>query len=182
MSVTLQPLSPASPLLADVEALMRQAFPEAERRPEVEFRRLLAKDSRLQVYALLRADIFVGLLTCWRLDRFTYVEHLATCPSVRGGGLGAEALNALKTAAPGPLVLEVEPPVDELTRRRVGFYRRNGFRLWADSAYRQPSYGPGRPTLDLLLMVCGDLDERTDFDEVRRRLHTGPYGLSAPLL
>lgn len=180
--MTLEPITTASPHFAAVEALMARAFPPAERRLEDAFRRLTDEEPRFVCNALLHEGRFAGLLTYWRLERLTYVEHLATLPAVRGKGLGARALETLKAAAPGALVLEVEPPTDELTRRRIGFYRRNGFTLWADSPYRQPSYGPGRPPVDLLLMVCGDLDETTDFAEVRRRIHTGPYGLSAPLL
>ena len=35
--------------------------------------------------------------------------------------------------------LEVEPAEDELTARRVAFYRRNGYRI-VDRSYVQPSY------------------------------------------
>lgn len=161
---------------------MRQAFPPEERRPEACFRRLADEEPRFGCHAVLCEGRLAGLLTCWRLDDMVYIEHLATLPALRGGGLGARALEALKADCSSAIVLEVEPPVDELTCRRIGFYRRNGFTLWAGSPYRQPPYGPGLPPVDLLLMVCGPLDESADFGRVRRLLHTVVYGLSAPLV
>ena len=35
-------------------------------------------------------------------------------------------------------------PEDEMAVRRIGFYRRNGFHLWDNVPYLQPSYGEGR--------------------------------------
>ncbi len=176
-------LTTRHPLYAEAEALMEQAFPPDERRPKEKQRYVTDHDPRFRPCALVRDGEFIGLLTYWELDGLIYVEHLATRPELRGGGLGAAALEALKAKAGGvPIVLEVEPPADELTRRRIGFYQRQGFTLWADSPYLQPAYAPGQGTPSLLLMVCGHLDEKADFDRVRRTLHCGPYGLGVPLL
>ncbi len=167
----------------EVEALMELAFPPDERRPKDKQRFLTDEEPRFFPCALVRDSEFLGLLTYWELDGLIYVEHLAMLPELRGGGLGGAALEVLKAKAGGvPLVLEVEPPTDDLTRRRISFYRRQGFTLWADSPYLQPAYAPGQGTPSLLLMVYGRLDEKADFERVRRILHCGPYGLEVPLL
>jgi hypothetical protein len=65
-------------------------------------------------------------------------------------------LNAWLEAKGKPVALEVELPTDALTRRRVGFYERNGFVLHGDFEYLQPPYKPGDDELPLKLMTHGE--------------------------
>ncbi len=155
---------------------MEIAFPPEERRPVETQRQKALTEADFRVYALTDGGCFVGLLTCWTLPGFVYVEHFAMLPCERGRGLGRKALQALFAAVSGPVVLEVEPPADELTSRRVDFYRRSGFVLWTDNAYLQPPYRKGDSPFPLCLMVHGALDSGRDFPRVRRLIHTRVYG------
>lgn len=175
------PIDIRHPFYGQVERLMEQAFPFEERRCPEDQRRVAETDPRLTVNALVSENRFVGLLTYWKLDGMMYVEHLATLPEVRGGGMGRRVMEKLTGCSDVPVVLEVEPPVDELTRRRVDFYRRCGFVLWEKRRYLQPSYHSGSGSLPLQLMVYGGLDESLDFDRVRACIHTSAYGLNTPL-
>lgn len=124
------------------------AFPPEERRP---VDKMPPADPAFNFYAVGDA----GLLTAWEFPDFTYVEHFAVYPHMRGSGIGSEALAALN----GTVVLEVEPPeTGEMARRRIAFYERNGFRL-LDVDYLQPPYSPGLPSVPLRLMVRGDLPD-----------------------
>ncbi len=128
-------------------SLYCRAFPEEERRepanalcPHGDFRPgLLTQDDRL-----------LGILFFWENPEFIYLEHFAMMPQLRGQGLGAGAL-ALLQAMGKPIILEIEPPVDELTCRRKGFYRRNGFQEcpWP---HIQPKYRPTDAELSLALL------------------------------
>ena len=69
---------------------------------------------------------FAGLLMLWEGPGFTYVEHFAIQPELRGSGLGGRVMEKLMGQGK-PVVLEIDPPVDETARRREGFYRRVGF-------------------------------------------------------
>ena len=54
------------------------------------------------------------------------MEHFAIAPELRGGGVGARALAEL--CGQGiPVILEIDPPVDEISIRRQHFYERCGF-------------------------------------------------------
>lgn len=68
-------------------------------------------------------ETFVGILLHWEEEGFSYVEHFATDPALRGQGLGARALELLNSRGKS-VVLEIDPPVDELSIRRKGFYQR----------------------------------------------------------
>ena len=76
-----------------------------------------------------------------------------------------------------PFVLEVEMPADDLSRRRIAFYERNGFTLWRDCAYMQPPYRPEDAPLPMLLMVKGNLSPEEDFQRVKQTIHREVYGV-----
>lgn len=142
-------------------ALMEAAFPADERREEDDLRALIDGNPLFAFNVVLSGGERVGLMTTWNFGKFIYVEHFATEPTVRGGGIGAAALRELTSAADLPIVLEVEPPAQsDEARRRVGFYERAGFTLW-QTPYTQPPYGAEKKPLPMDLMAHG-LEETPD--------------------
>jgi len=176
------PIGTDHPYYAETERLLERAFPPEERRLQADQRRIAASDPRMEVDALVHGQRFIGLMTCWHLERILYVEHLATLPELRGTGLGTAALRLLLARATTPVVLEVELPTDEYARRRIEFYRRNEFVLWERQSYLQPPYRAGTDPLPMRLMVYGALDETRDFDWIRRTIHCAAYGCAEPLV
>ncbi len=103
-----------------------------------------------------------------------YIEHFAVAPAYRNAGLGRKMLQALLSGTKKRVCLEVEPPQDELTRRRIAFYERNGF-LYHEYPYTQPSISAGRSPIPLRIMATQPLSEEA-FCEVRERLYREVYG------
>lgn len=183
---------------AAVEELMLSAFPPEERREVMQQRQVAGVRPEFRCRVALREGTMAGFVTTWDFDTFLYVEHLAVCERLRGQGVGASILRQLQ-AEGRPIVLEVEPPTEypdgidieknnekandslavprSIAARRVAFYQRLGFCLWAGSAYLQPPYAPGKPAVPLLLMAWGGLDERRHFPAVERTLHSRVYGV-----
>lgn len=162
---------------ARAEQLFERAFPPEERRTLGHQRRVTDENAHFTTFALYSEDRFAGLLTCWQGPGFVYVEHFATAPEVRGQGIGSQVLHQLSALYTDPVVLEVELPRDDFSRRRIGFYERNGFRLWSASSYVQPPYQAGCAPLPLHLMVRGEgLDEQRDFERIRQWLYAEVYG------
>lgn len=137
-----------------VERLFLGAFPEEERRPEEAQRRNVDAEPRFHCLLASADGRPVGFITYWDFPRFSYVEHFATDPTVRGGGLGAQIFQEALLRFPRPVLLEVEPPEDEMTRRRVGFYRRQGLTLRENIPYVQPPYREGGESVELILMTA----------------------------
>ncbi len=119
----------ADPLLDLVEKTYTSSFPEEERRDFSLVRKLLEEDSRFEMYALLRDGIYVGFITGWQFEGFVYAEHFAIDESARNGGIGAKAMTSFLALHEDPVVLEVEMPTEEMSKRRIGFYERLGFVL-----------------------------------------------------
>ncbi len=164
--------SVSSPAYCRAERLLTDSFPRQEYRDLSEWQDCIS--SRHAFHLMLTEDA-LGLLAYWDFTAFLYVEHLAVDSSHRGCGLGSLMLDALKAGAPGkPIVLEVELPLDDLTRRRIRFYERNGFTLWPQP-YLQPPYRQGDAPLPMRLMAYGEGNEEA-FEDVKARIYKEVYG------
>lgn len=106
-------------------ALYEAAFPEEERRGKEEQIRVLEKEA-YHFDFIMNDDEFLGVMLYWETETFVFLEHFVTLPEVRGKGHGANALELLKSKNK-TIILEIEPPEDEITKRRYEFYLRNGF-------------------------------------------------------
>ena len=176
MMLRLREIHTADTAYPFVEQLWLAAFPEAERRDAAAQRR--NTDSNPLFHCLLAESDGqpVGFITYWDFDTFCYGEHLATSLSVRNRGMGAQILHLLFDRIRRPFVLEAELPEDDLTSRRVAFYRRNGLVPWTDFPYTQPAYRKGGETVPLLLMATADLSPDKDFRRVVSRIYRDVYG------
>lgn len=145
-----------------METLMRDAFPPEEQRSAELQRRNVDNCNIFHCNAIELDNQFVGLLNYWDLDDLVYVEHFATLSERRGSGIGREALALLRRLTALPIILEVELPTDELTRRRICFYERCGFRLCRDFDYRQPPYDHRTVEIPMFLMINGEYQLTAD--------------------
>lgn len=106
-------------------ALYAVSFPYHEQRGDgAQAAALASADYRFEL--IYNGDAFVGLMLCWETEGFIYVEHFCTAPEIRGRGIGAAALSLLAQSGK-KIILEIDPPVDEISRRRRNFYERAGF-------------------------------------------------------
>ncbi|MGM9601481.1 MAG: GNAT family N-acetyltransferase [Faecousia sp.] len=99
------------------------AFPREERRDK---EKMLVKSPAFRPGVVTENGEFCGILFYWEGEDFLFLEHFAMAPYLRNKGLGAKALEKLKEQGK-KIVLEIELPASDLTRRRKGFYERNGF-------------------------------------------------------
>lgn len=111
-----------------IETLYLESFPAQERLP-FEVLHLGARPSGIyyKLEKVMIDDRCVGLMSSVESSSFILLFYIATLPTVRGGGIGVQLLEALKLrcSTERPLIAEVEYVTDDITRRRVGFYERN---------------------------------------------------------
>lgn len=159
-----------------IETLLESAFPPEEHRPLELQREFTSNRKEFHTLLLMEGEEKVGLLTYWEFETFYYIEHFAIDSSKRNGGYGSKALGEWLHRLTQPVVLEVELPKDELSTRRIEFYQRQGFLLWARQ-YHQPPYRPYDNYLPMHLMVYGDLSCDKDFNEVKEKLYKEVYNV-----
>lgn len=165
------------PLLDRIEITYVSSFPEVERRQFRLVRDLIEANPFFNMYSLMKADVFVGFISVWEFENFSYIEHFAIDESARNGGIGAIVLNHFISAANTPIVLEVELPVDEMSKRRIGFYERLGFTL-DTHVYYQPSYERTQDaSIEMRLMSIGGIDLSNMFEEVKLQIYAEVYGI-----
>lgn len=175
----LTPINTSHEGYAFVEELMNAAFPLEERRDNDAQRENTDHNPLFTVHLVTDekedgSTIHVGFITSWDFGDFHYLEHFATSPTVRNMGYGKTVLATLLEQLPGLVVLEVEEPEDELTRRRVAFYERNGFKV-CPKDYIQPAYRPDGQSIPLKIMFRGQESLDADFVHVRDTLYHEVY-------
>ncbi len=169
--------APDHPLVDRIAETYEQSFPVAERRPFPRVLQLLEAHPAFTVYALLKEERYIGFLTSWHFASFRYIEHFAIEATGRNTGSGGEALRRFVGKHTAPVLLEVELPEDEWSRRRIAFYERQGFALY-NHPYFQPPYHPENPeVLEMRLMSWGNADLARTFDAWTRIIHHEVYGV-----
>lgn len=150
------------------EALFDEAWRLCESAFPVMERRELSLHRQLLNHPLYRPDVavsegrVVGLLFSWNFGSCRFVEHLAVDAQRRGNGLGRRMMHEYLSRGAGPVVLEVELPTDDESRRRIGFYQRLGFML-NDFDYRQLPMRRGGVWVDLKVMSAPGLLTESQF-------------------
>ena len=103
----------------------RTSFPYHEQREE-ESQKSIMNHEEYHFDMLMDEDRFVGLMLNWETDGWIYIEHFCIVPEQRNRQYGSRVLQMLAERGKN-LVLEIDPPCDEISVRRSGFYGRAGF-------------------------------------------------------
>lgn len=142
--------------------LYGRSFPCHEQRESKSQEEILADDD-YRFCVLYDGDLFFGEILYWEHTDFIYIEHFCILPEMRNKGLGQKALELLcrqnKT-----IILEIDPPKDDVSRRRKGFYEKCGFEENPFS-HIHPPYHKGNCGHDLILMTYPKRISRELFDE-----------------
>jgi GNAT superfamily N-acetyltransferase len=155
------------------ERLLTASFPRDEYRALHQQRSNVDGNETFCMNILCDDGCPIGLLSYWRFDDYIYIEHFAIEGTKRNKGYGALVLKQLlKTES--KVVLEVELPTDETSRRRIGFYGRCGFEM-CDREYIQPAYRADSNEVPMRLMACG-IDMASCFEQIRNEIYRTVYG------
>lgn len=119
--------SHSHPLFESVWGTYECSFPEFEKRTKRDQIAVLA-DERYKVYAITDADRYIGFVTIWEFDKYCFIEHFAIDPKNRGKSYGKEIIREIQQFYNGKVViLEIDPPIDDISKRRLRFYEGLGF-------------------------------------------------------
>lgn len=160
-----------------MEELLVDTFPPEEYRQLEHLREYTDRTGNFHNNIIFDDETPLGLLTYWDFDSFYYVEHFAINPALRNGGYGKRTMDYLLSMVDQPVVLEVERPTEEMAKRRIEFYQRQGFRLWTQN-YEQPPYKAGDKYLPMYLMVYGNLEPAKDYETVKAKIYSEVYGVN----
>ena len=148
--------------------LYRQCFPLHEQR-ERDSQRAIMQNEEYHFVRIVDRDIFVGCILYWETSDFIYIEHFFVAPKHRNREYGRRALQWI-TAQGKPVILEIDPLVDETAMRRKVFYERSGF---AENAFHHvhPPYHSGIEGHELVVMSYPAPISETLYQEYDHYLH-----------
>lgn len=156
--------------------IMTEAFPESEMRA-AERQEALLDSPHYKIYVHRdEAGEIDCFLAIWELSNCVFGEHLASKPSTRGKGVGSGLLKTVLIGLDKPFFLEVEPPCDEITKRRVGMYERMGLFL-NDFYYEQPPLREGQKAQRLMVMSYQSPVGEAQFIPYKREIYRHVYEL-----
>ena len=160
-----------------VEDLLKTAFPTEERRDSDKQREFTDHNPKFMPHVILDGSTPIGLLTLWNFTDFSYIEHFAIDKLLRNKGIGKQVLSILKEELQRPIILEVEEPTDYISKRRINFYKRQGF-IIENYEYQQPPYRKGDKWIAMKLMSYNiKTDERIN-EKIRDTIYKEVYGIN----
>lgn len=169
-------------ILHDFLCLYTTAFPPEERRSEWidegTISSFIEEKDDFNIIIASIDDSFVGFLSYWHFKEYIYIEHFAVEKSNRGKGIGKKILQHVIENICGNIILEVELPNSDISKRRVNFYKNEGFVLWQSIEYIQPAYSEGQAPVPLMLMTNGDMLLSSAEDEKILEIKNRVYGIS----
>lgn len=155
--------------------LMQLSFPPEEFRPYRQQKALLNRSEyQIHVFKDDSSQQIQGFIAVWDFDSLVFIEHIAVDPAYRNGGIGAKLVNYITNLFGTMVCLEVEPPDDELSYRRIEFYKRNHF-FFNPYPYVQPSISEGKKPIPLFIMTSQRLITETEFEQIKTLLYTQVY-------
>ena len=161
-----------------IYSLMKESFPPDEYRTYQEQKELLSNPQyRIYVLPDFKAKDIKAFIAVWKFDDFAFIEHFAVNPTYRNGGVGSSMLQETVKLLSCMICLEVELPNSEISKRRIGFYERNGFFI-NNYMYIQPPISNGRNPVPLKIMTSGNEITEDKFDEIKALLYKYVYNAS----
>jgi len=173
--ITIQQITTANTAYYNyTEELMVASFPKNEYRELLQQRELTDTSTRFAQHIILFNSEPVGFIALWKFDNFVFIEHFAIAHETRNRGIGQKVIEEIIQVVNLPLVLETEPPINEINQRRIAFYERNGFQRW-ECEYLQPPYIKGDQPLEMRLMATNELNPDRDFEWIKSTLYSEVY-------
>ncbi|PID94223.1 MAG: hypothetical protein CSA95_04080 [Bacteroidetes bacterium] len=107
--------------------LYRKSFPVEEQRPLNKHLQAMCNSKfHPYIYTTEEADL-LAICFYWDFHDFKYLEHFSVNPNYRNRGIGSEIIRSFNEDK-YPVILEIEPPIDEISKQRLKFYERNNFK------------------------------------------------------
>lgn len=114
--------------------LHSETFPEYERFRETSLlANLIDNAQSMQFNGIYEDNELAGFFIYWDLEDSYYIHFIAVFPEMRNRKIGQKVLNWVSENLHLPVFLESEIPYDEITSRRLNFYKRNGFKELANN-------------------------------------------------
>lgn len=103
------------------------------------------------LWAILENEKLISFISFWNFEAYLYIEHLAVNPELRGKNIGSKTLNYFAKEVKKNILLEIDPPIDEVSKNRLRFYSRLEYKAnhWK---HLHPPYNSAYPPHELVVL------------------------------
>jgi ribosomal protein S18 acetylase RimI-like enzyme len=171
--IQLHPVLNPDKLNFDLKQIYEASFPEDERRDWKQLLELL-NNTQFSLNEIYDQQKFLGFISIWNLNEFSFIEHFAIKGIYQGKGYGTQAIKQVLSMNSKPFILEVEEPFSENARKRIAFYERLNFTI-NDFNYFQPPYSVEKRSIKMLLLSYPTKIYPEDFERIKDRIHDLVY-------
>lgn len=130
-----------------------------------------------QVLTLKDNDQIVGIMSFYQHDDFRFIDYFAIDGSLKGKGMGSKMLQYFINLDDKMVILEVEHPEDEQSKRRIAFYQRNGLYLNNQFEYFVPPVRNLKHRLYFHLMSSKQKINNIEFEKYYPQILKMVYGI-----
>lgn len=130
-----------------------------------------------QVLTLKDNDQIVGIMSFYQHDDFRFIDYFAIDGSLKGKGMGSKMLQYFINLDDKMVILEVEHPEDEQSKRRIAFYQRNGLYLNDQFEYFVPPVRNLKHRLYFHLMSSKRKINNIEFEKYYPQILKMVYGI-----
>ena len=154
--------------------IMDSSFPNSEMRTYKEQKKLLDNELYHINIEVDEENKILGFLAYWDLPSCIFLEHIAVLKEKRNKGIGKKFLNDIINNSRKKIFLEAEPPVCEISKRRINYYKRFGFKL-NEFFYEQPSLRESEGAQRLMIMSYPDPVNEEQFLKYKKDIFKNVY-------
>lgn len=130
-----------------------------------------------QVLTLKDNDQIVGIMSFYQHDDFRFIDYFAIDGSLKGKGMGSKMLQYFINLDDKMVILEVEHPEDEQSKRRIAFYQHNGLYLNDQFEYFVPPVRNLKHRLYFHLMSSKRKINNIEFEKYYPQILKMVYGI-----
>lgn len=150
--------------------LLKTSFPENE---------LLPQDIHLKLFSQptffgRQYKNFSAFTIGYQFETYLFLELFMVQAHLRNQGIGKEFLLEVIQNASTPILLEVEHPTDDLSKRRIEFYKRLGFHLNICD-YKMPRFDKEHGGVPLYLMSYPNQLTEEEINNYTKKIHQDVY-------
>lgn len=132
-----------------------------------------------QAHALVQKeeDSIIGALCYMEVKEYVFIDYFVIVDVHQGKQQGQQMLQYFKKTINKPIILEVELPTDEISKRRIAFYERMGFIL-NEHEYVIPPIRSLKFPIYFLLMTDKSPLTKEKFNEIYPSILKTVYGFT----
>ena len=177
--IQLIPFPKVQKLPLEIKQIYTDSFPSEERRKWYELEQIL-QQPLFNLLQVVDNQELTGIISIWNLPDFCFIEHFAIKASSQGKETGSQVIKQVIGTQPTRVILEVDEPITDVAKRRMGFYTRLGFSV-CESNYWQPAYSSEKSKVKMRLMSFPDKIQTEEFDQIKKHIYRAVYQLTKPI-